>query len=113
MGVGALNEIENWKNIATDNSIIRKQIVKTSDYIGITTKFNDYVNLMLTLYYQGGFDQEDWLFRNRISSDFQLKIKVTNKIALLTSLSFQYEDKPIIPIQQLVYSVTNGFIWDF
>jgi len=112
-GVGAFNEIEHWKNIATDNSIITKQIIKTSDYVGLSTTLNDYVSLMLTVYYQGGYDKKDDVFRNRISSDFQFKVKVTNKISLLTSLAFQYEDKPIIPIRQLVYSVNNGLIWEF
>jgi hypothetical protein len=113
IGVGAFNEIEKWKNISTDNSIITKQIIKTSDYVGMSTNLNDFVSLMLTFYYQGGFDKEDDLFRNRVSSDFQFKVKVTNKISLLTSLAFQYEDKPIIPIRKLVYSVNNGLIWEF
>jgi hypothetical protein len=112
-GIGIMNELEHWKNISTDNSINQKQILKTSDYIGATLQLTDYASIMLTLFYQGGLDNKDDVFRNRVSSDFQLKIKMTNKISFLASCTFQYEDKPIIPIRKLVYSVHNGLMWNF
>jgi hypothetical protein len=112
-GIGIMNELERWKNISTDNSIIQKQILKTSDYIGATLQLTDYASIMLTLFYQGGYDNQDNVFRNRVSSDFQLKIKMTDKISFLASCTLQFEDQPIIPIRKLVYSVHNGLIWSF
>jgi len=112
-GIGAMNEIEHWKNIATDNSIISKQIFKTSDYIGLNSKLNDYINFHVTLYYQGGYDKDDEIFRNRTSVDFLFTVLITNKISFNTSFSFQHEDKPIIPIRNFVYSLHNGIMWKF
>lgn len=112
-GIGIMNELEHWKNISTDNSIITKQILKTSDYVGATLQLTDFASIMLTFYYQGGYDNQDDVFRNRVSSDFEFKVKMTNKISFTSSCALQYEDKPIIPIRKLVYSVHNGLMWNF
>ncbi len=112
-GIGMLHETEHWRDISGDNSIIEKQIIKTSNYLGMNTQLNSYVQLAMALYYQGGFDKESDLFRSRMSTDLLFKVKVTNKISFITSFSIQYEDKPIIPINNYVYSLNNGIIWDF
>ncbi len=112
-GIGIMNELEHWKNISTDNSKITKQILKTSDYVGATLQLTDFASIMLTFYYQGGYDNQDDVFRNRVSSDFEFKVKMTNKISFTSSCALQYEDKPIIPIRKLVYSVHNGLMWNF
>lgn len=113
IGIGAMSETERWKLVQLDNTIISKTILKTSDYIGWSTKFNDQVDINLIVYYQGGFDSEDDLFRNRISGDLQFQIKVTDKLSFVNSFSCQYEDKPIIQIRKMVYSFTNGLMWRF
>ncbi|MBK8292162.1 MAG: hypothetical protein IPK96_15740 [Flammeovirgaceae bacterium] len=40
-------------------------------------------------------------------------VKVTDKISFVTSFTFQYENKPIIPIRGFVYSLNNGIVWKF
>lgn len=112
-GVGVLNEIENWNDLSQEGVIIRKQIIKTSDYIGLSAQLNDFVSTQLTVYYQGGFDQPADLFRSRVSADFLFNVKVTDKISFVTSFTFQYENKPIIPIRGFVYSLNNGIAWKF
>ncbi|MDZ7648174.1 MAG: hypothetical protein U5K54_13875 [Cytophagales bacterium] len=79
-GVGVMNEVETWNDLSQDGSTIRKQIIKTSDYLGFTAQLNDFVSTQLTVYYQGGFDQEDDLFRSQGSApDFLFNVKVTDK----------------------------------
>lgn len=112
-GMGIMREHENWKAIQLDNSIIEKRIWKTSDYLGINTVFNEIVSLHLIAYYQGGWDEDAKVFRNRVSGDFQFQVKVTDKLSFLTNFTAQYEDKPIIPINNFVYSLTNGLAWKF
>lgn len=112
-GVGVMNEIENWNDLSQEGVIIRKQIIKTSDYIGLSAQLNDFVSTQLTVYYQGGFDQPADLFRSRVSADFLFNVKVTDKISFVTSFTFQYENKPIIPIRGFVYSLNNGIAWKF
>lgn len=113
LGVGGMRERENWKMTNEERSIIEKGMWKTSDYIGINTEFNDIVSFYLIAYYQGGWDSDASVFRNRISGDFQFSIKVTDKLSFVTNFTSQYEDKPIIPIKKMVYTLTNGISWNF
>lgn len=113
MGVGGMRERENWKMIEEERSLVEKGMWKTSDYIGINTVFNDIVSFHLIAYYQGGWDSDDSVFRNRISGDFQFAVKVTDKLSFVTNFTSQYEDKPIIPIKNMVYTLTNGINWNF
>ncbi|MTI22475.1 DUF481 domain-containing protein [Fulvivirga sp. RKSG066] len=113
LGLGIMHEEEHWKSIRMDGQIIEKEIWKTSDYISGKIKVNDYVNFSIITYYQGGYDNESEVFRNRVSGDAVLSVKITDRLAFLTSFSAQYEDKPIIPINGFVYSLTNGLKFNF
>ncbi len=113
IGLGIMNEEEHWKSIANDGNIIEKNIWKTSDYISAKIKFNEFVNFNLITYYQGGYDSDSKVFRNRVSGDAVLTVKISDRLAFLTSFTAQYEDKPIIPINNFVYSLTNGLKWSF
>ena len=113
IGVGAMYEEEHWKSLAQEGGIIEKELWKTSDYINGKFNFNDHVSFDVILYYQGGYDGESEVFRNRLSGDAVLSMKLTDKLSFLTSFSAQYEDKPIIPINNFVYSLTNGLKWSF
>ncbi|MBL6447369.1 DUF481 domain-containing protein [Fulvivirga sp. 29W222] len=112
-GVGAMYEEEHWKSVTEDGTIIEKELWKTSDYINGKFDFNDHVSFDVILYYQGGYDREGEIFRNRLSGDAVLSMQLTDKLSFLTSFSAQYEDKPIIPINNFVYSLTNGLKWSF
>ena len=113
LGIGAMYEREHWKSLTEDNFIIEKEIWKTSDYINGKFTLNNHVSFDVIMYYQGGYDQQDEVFRHRISGDAVFTMKVTDKLSFLTSFSAQYEDKPIIPINNFVYSLTNGLKWTF
>lgn len=113
IGIGIMNEEEHWKSLVDDSNIIEKNLWKTSDYISAKLKFNEFVDFNLITYYQGGYDEESDLFRNRISGDAVLTVKISDRLDFLTSFTAQYEDKPIIPINNFVYSLTNGLKWSF
>jgi hypothetical protein len=112
-GIGIMQEEEHWQLVNMDNLEIRKNIWKTSDYISANIQLNENLNFNLISYYQGGYDNENNVFRNRISGDLVITVKINDKLALLTSFTGQYEDKPIIPINGFVYSLTNGIQWNF
>jgi len=113
IGLGIMYETEHWKAIQMENQIIEKNIWKTSDYIGAKIQVNEFVNFNLITYYQGGYDNDSDVFRNRVSGDAVLSVKISDRLAFLTSFAAQYEDKPIIPINNFVYSLTNGLKWNF
>ncbi|MBL3656678.1 DUF481 domain-containing protein [Fulvivirga sediminis] len=113
MGIGAMYERENWNSLETEGKIISKNIWKTSNYITSKLTINENVDFNIIVYYQGGYDYDDEVFRHRVSGDAVLNIKLTDKLAFNTSFTAQYEDKPIIPINNFVYSLTNGFKFTF
>lgn len=112
-GLGLMIESERWRSIQESSELIEKTILKNSSYVSGTVKINDYIDFDLIGYYQGGFDVDSDLFRNRISCDLHLSIKVFEKLAFVTNFSVQYEDRPIIPINNYVYTLTNGLKWNF
>ncbi|UII29053.1 hypothetical protein LVD15_11665 [Fulvivirga maritima] len=113
MGIGAMYERENWNSLETKGEIINKNIWKTSNYITSKLTINENVGFNIILYYQGGYDYDSEVFRHRVSGDAVLNIKLTDKLAFNTTFTAQYEDKPIIPINNFVYSLTNGFKFTF
>ena len=113
IGIGAMYEREHWKSLEVENMIIEKEIIKSTNYINYKQKINENVSFNMSAYYQGGYDQEEELFRNRMSGDAVITVKLTDQLAFNTSFSAQYEDKPIIAINNWVYSLTNGFKFSF
>jgi hypothetical protein len=113
IGIGIMHEQETWKLVKLDNQLIEKTIWKTSDYISAKIELNEFVDFNLITYYQGGYDNDSDVFRNRISGDAVLTVKFNDRLSFLTSFVAQYEDKPIININPWVYSLTNGLKWNF
>lgn len=113
IGIGGMFEREEWKSLSENSDIIEREIWKTTNYISGVFDFNEFVNLKVISYYQGGYDDVSNIFRNRISGDIVMSFKLTQRLSFLTNFSLQYEDHPIIPINNLVYSLTNGLKWDF
>ncbi len=112
-GTGVMYELERWKSLEEGIGTIEKQILKNSTYLSGQFIFNDFVGLDLITYYQGGHDSDSDLFRNRVSGDAVFKVKISERLSFLTNFSLQYEDRPIIPINNFVYSLTNGLKWNF
>ncbi|MFH6985264.1 hypothetical protein [Marinoscillum luteum] len=113
VGIGMMYEKENWKMLTDETQIIYKNLLKSTNYISYKQAFNEHVNINVMAYYQGDYDGEADVFRSRISGEAVLNVKLTNLLAFNTSFSAQYEDHPIIPINKLVYSLTNGFKFSF
>lgn len=112
-GVGVMIESERWKSLENDSPDIEKNILKNSSYLSGQFILNEHVNFDLIGYFQGGHDTDSDLFRSRLSADAILNVKVTKRLAFVTNFAIQYEDRPIIPINNLVYSLTNGLKWNF
>lgn len=112
-GTGIMWEKERWKSSLAENGNITKELLKSTNYINLKFEINDKVDFNNTIYYQGGYDEEDDVFRNRVSLDLNIKVKLTQGLSFITKFSGQFEDKPIIPINRYVYSLTNGIEFDF
>ncbi|MEQ8927767.1 MAG: DUF481 domain-containing protein [Fulvivirga sp.] len=112
LGTGLMFEYEEWIDSEVD-ATIKREIWKNSSYIGFDTNINELVTFNGIAYFQGGLDTESDIFRSRFSGDFSLSVNLTNNLSFNTTFSAQYEDRPIININNWVYSLTNGLKWEF
>ena len=113
VGVGAMREREEWEVPLNDNLEVTDQTVtinlwKSSNYLTTYVSLNSNVSFNAITYFQTGYDTDIGLFRHRVSLDANLLINITSRLAFRTTAGFTYENRPIVPIAQLVYSVTNG-----
>lgn len=108
LGTGIMWEYERWKYDEAVNGIIEKKLFKSTNYLNSKYKINDAVDLNNTIYYQTGYDRDPGLFRNRISADVNLTVKLTDRLSFVATFTSQYEDEPIIPIKKFIYALTNG-----
>ena len=111
-GLGAMYEHEKWLTLDTEDLIL-KDIPKFSSYLGGNVKITENVDLRLIFYYQSGYDRDSKVIRNRINGDFEMSIEIIGRLDFILSFIIQYEDRPIIPINNYVYSLSNGLKWNF
>ncbi|MEO1049783.1 MAG: DUF481 domain-containing protein [Bacteroidota bacterium] len=111
LGVGGMYERELWRN--QEGVIIERKLVKTSNYINANLVANENLSFHLICYYQAGFDYTDDVFRNRVSGDAVLSVKINELLSLTTAFTAQFENRPIIPINKFIFSLTNGLLISF
>jgi hypothetical protein len=107
LGTGVMYEHERWHNLAEDR-YIKKGMPKLSNYASVRLPLNPYLELSTIHYYQVGYDQPHDQFRHRFSGDVSLVVKVNTWLQLTTNFSHTYENQPIVPIPNYLYSLTNG-----
>lgn len=113
IGIGVMYEREVWQFPGNEEIIRDINIWKSSNYISHRIKLSESATFNLITYYQTGYDFTSEFFRHRISADINLLVKIFGHLSLKTTLNGTYENRPIVPITKLVYSVINGFQWSF
>jgi len=112
-GIGLMYERERWKSLDESETLITPEFIKVSSYISTNTNLNEYIRLVFVGYYQSGYDENIEQLRNRINVSASLVVKINSFLSLTTNVNYQYEDQPIIPINNVIYSVTNGLLLNF
>ncbi|MGB3468762.1 MAG: DUF481 domain-containing protein [Cyclobacteriaceae bacterium] len=105
-GTGVMYESELWKQF--DGDITTVNLYKSSNYLGGVFEVSEHLNINLTYYYQTGYSEEFGKFLHRVSGDFNLLLKINEKLQYVTSFRIRYESQPIIPINNVVYLLENG-----
>jgi len=111
IGVGGMFEQESWRYPRTER-YMQADLFKSSNYLSLQSAITDYLDLNLVSYYQTGHDSSIDAFRNRLSFSLILNTKLTDKLSLTNSFDMAYEDKPIIPITKLIYTLKTGISID-
>ncbi|MCX2739228.1 DUF481 domain-containing protein [Pontibacter anaerobius] len=112
-GTGFMHEHEEWENPELEQKLIVSDLLKSTNYLSGKVKLNEQVSTEGIVYYQVGFDDNIDSFRNRVSGDLTLQVKLTNKFSFKTNFSCTYEDEPIVPVTRFVYAISNGIQLQF
>jgi hypothetical protein len=113
VGLGAMQEQERWKRIDNEGEIVEIGLTKLSSYITGQITFSEQVRLLMTGYYQTGYDSDIDSFRNRVSADLGLNIKIGKRLDYSLKSTLAYEDRPIIEVSKSVYTISNGLNYRF
>lgn len=112
VGVGGMYEHERWQHPHTEE-LVEVNFVKSSNYFSLRATLNQYVDINLVNYYQVGYDRSIERFRNRVSSSTIINTKLTNRLSLTNSFDLAYEDRPIVPITNVIFNFRTGLSIDF
>ncbi len=112
LGLGGMYEHERWFHPTTEESIT-VNFLKSSNYVSLRYSVNEYVDVNFVNYYQVGFDRAADIFRNRLNGNVNFNTRITSRFSLTNTLDFSYEDRPIVPITQFIYSFRVGVSYDF
>lgn len=107
-GTGLMHEHEEWENPDMEQQLIVSDLFKSTNYLSGKVRLNEQVSTEGIAYYQVGHDKTIDRFRNRISGDISLQVKLTNVFSFKTNFNCVYEDKPIVPVTRFVYTISNG-----
>ena len=113
LGAGAMHEHEEWENPELGQRIEVSNLTKWTSYVSAKFNLNQNVQANAITYYQVGYSKIIDAFRNRVSGDISLAVKLNKVLAIKTSFNCTYEDRPIVPVTKFVYTLTNGIAINF
>lgn len=112
IGIGGMYEYEKWR-IPYTTEHVDLGLVKSSNYLSFQTEINAYIDLNMVHYYQVGYDSGINGFRNRFSSSLALNAKINDRFSFTNSFDLSYEDKPVVPVTKLIYTLKSGLSINF
>ncbi|WP_192822719.1 DUF481 domain-containing protein [Rufibacter sp. LB8] len=107
VGTGLMYEHERWRNLQED-FYLKKHIPKLSNYASVRWPVNPFLEVSTIHYYQVGYDQPDGMMRHRFSGDVSVTMKINTRFQLVNTFSHSYENRPLVPIPNYLYSLNNG-----
>lgn len=108
LGTGLMYEHETWINPQQEGQVRISDLPKSTNYVSAKFKPNDILEVNGIAYYQFGYSGRIDRFRNRVSGDISLNVKLSNVFGFKTNFNCTYEDEPIVPVTKFVYSLSNG-----
>ncbi len=108
-----MHEHEEWENPELEQKLQISNLVKATSYVSAKINLNQNLQANAITYYQTGYSKLIQNFRNRVSGDISLAVKLNKILALKTSFNCTYEDRPIVPVTKFVYTLTNGIAVKF
>lgn len=104
-GLGLFHENETWEE---NDRQIDVDFFKLNSYIGGEIDLTPSLSLNGIFYYQTGYDDSIGTLRNRFSSALEIKNNISQHFIFKTVASATYDQRPIIDIVKLFYTVEFG-----
>ena len=118
LGLGALYEIERWnysgvpaERLPAETDPIVNHFVKINSYLSLTQTFYKILVLQITTYLQ--FRPDSFIRYPRLSVDGRLGIALGKHVQFTIQYNFFYDSLPVVPIEQLYFSVVNKVTFTF
>jgi hypothetical protein len=105
IGVGLMQEYEEFTRLADDTSIFR-----STNYV--TWKWDPVSKLAIdvTAYYQVSFeDYEDF----RLLMNMEMSVEILAEIKYVTTLNARYDNQPVDTVRKYDLEMTTGIAWEF
>ena len=112
-GAGLMQEHEEWENPELAQRLEVSNLVKGTSYVSAKYAVSQNIQANAIVYYQVGYSKKIAAFRNRVSGDISLAVKLNKVLAFKTSFNCTYEDRPVVPVTRLVYTLANGLVISF
>ena len=117
-GLGGMYEYERWNYQAVPNDIPRPAnlplhlyYLKLNSYLSVNQRFQDWMQLQLTVYFQARPDR--FIQFPRLSFNGRLSFQITQHIEFAVVYDLFYDSLPPVPMERLFYVITNRLSFRF
>ena len=84
--------------------------IRSSSYISFSFEPNDNTEMVNTVFYQPLFS---YLNDYRILDQFKFSVKAGKKLALAFNINYLYDNKPVVGVPRINYTVSTGIDYNF
>jgi len=102
-GVDTVKHLSKMPNISTS-------LLKSNNYLKVEGKVSDNSSVKLALFYQSSYTS---LFQPRLFSVFSFNVDATKHFGIGFNFIGTYDSKPIVPIPNFYYSLSNNLVYKF
>jgi hypothetical protein len=110
VGLGMFHEHERWN---PGGEVILKDLWKMNSYLSTELNLTDRIQLNAIAYFQTGKDEAIDSYRSRVSGHIEFKDKISSHFKVKISGDFLLDDRPIIPLNRLIYETYFGIEYSF
>jgi hypothetical protein len=110
IGLGTFHEHERWN---AGGDVILKDLWKMNSYLSGEINLSDRMQINAIAYFQTGRDASINSYRSRVSGHIEFKDKISERFKVKLSGDFLLDDRPIIPLNRLIYETYFGIEYSF
>lgn len=110
LGLGTFHEHERWN---AGDQIIMKDLWKMNSYLSTEVNLSKRIQINAIAYFQTGKDASIDSYRSRVSGHIEFKDKISERFKVKLSGDFLLDDRPIIPLNRLIYETYFGIEYSF